>query len=217
LLFTQDLPHEGSRVEQGIEHAVRTKVACRLGDSWNWNVTTGSPGREAQNQNCVSTCHIHRHPNSHVFLNFLAHSHWQLSSSAWKQDFLTAMDQHLLLRRASLFVSWSQPQWIFLSRSSWVAIVFPGTLHCHESIQLHQRLGWGVSGIFNKIPWQNIQRTHGLRNVRNFFFHFGFFVLHCQFVSRMQISPRTPRLSRSFLFSTFKFELLDGPASSVCR
>jgi hypothetical protein len=33
LLFTQDLPHEGSRAEQGIEHAVRTEVMCRLGDS----------------------------------------------------------------------------------------------------------------------------------------------------------------------------------------
>jgi predicted 2-oxoglutarate/Fe(II)-dependent dioxygenase YbiX len=33
LLFTQDLPHEGSRVEQGIKYTVRTEVMCRLGDS----------------------------------------------------------------------------------------------------------------------------------------------------------------------------------------
>ena len=32
LLFTQDLPHEGSRVEQGIKYTVRTEVMYRLGE-----------------------------------------------------------------------------------------------------------------------------------------------------------------------------------------
>jgi predicted 2-oxoglutarate/Fe(II)-dependent dioxygenase YbiX len=32
LLFTQDLPHEGSKVEQGIKYTVRTEVMYRLGD-----------------------------------------------------------------------------------------------------------------------------------------------------------------------------------------
>lgn len=34
LLFTQDLPHEGSRVEKGIKYTVRTEVMYRLGDNY---------------------------------------------------------------------------------------------------------------------------------------------------------------------------------------
>jgi hypothetical protein len=33
LLFTQDLPHEGSKVEQGIKYTVRTEVMYRLRDN----------------------------------------------------------------------------------------------------------------------------------------------------------------------------------------